>query len=99
MTQEEKSTMVAEFLNLLPMETGAYHLPIFGYVNMSGMWKDSFKIEEFKFHKDWNWTMFMVKQSSKKTNTELLVNSLETNEEVFDRVINIIQKLNEYNGE
>jgi hypothetical protein len=97
MTIAEKNVLVAEYVNVLPMVTGAYHFLLFGYMTINGMWKDSFQPEQLKFHKDWNWLMFAVKYASKKNNTELLVNSAETIEEVFERIVHMIVTLKQYN--
>ncbi len=95
MTIEEKNVLIAQSMNLSPMETGAYYLPQFGYVNVNNLWKDSFKPDQLKFHEDWNWFMFALKYFVDKYNLVMItIDASEPLPQVYEKLINLITTLN-----
>jgi hypothetical protein len=96
MTIAEKNIMIVQFLNISPAHTGAYHLPQFGYKTDSCLWKDHFKPEELQFHKNWEWLMYVAKYANEKYTLELQLNTSEETEEVFERFIEMINTVNNY---
>ena len=61
---EENNKIIAEFL-LPNNESTDYYLPKFGlYLNRYGetYYEEVFRIDEMKFHSDWNWLMEVVEK-------------------------------------
>ena len=59
MNTTENNKLIAEFLGETKQP---FNFPQFGYVNSIGEWKDTFFDNHLKFHKNWNWLMFVVEK-------------------------------------
>jgi hypothetical protein len=55
----ENNRLIAEFLG---QKSELYEFPQFGYMNTKGDFITEFNDSQLKFHKDWNWLMFLVEK-------------------------------------
>ena len=59
MNTTENNKIIAEFLG---ESKQPYEFSQFGYMTLSGDWKDTFFVEQLKFHSNWNWLMKVVEK-------------------------------------
>ena len=55
----ENNRLIAEFLG---QKSEVCEFPQFGYIDTKGDFITEFNYNKFKFHKDWNWLMFLVEK-------------------------------------
>lgn len=97
MNANNNNKLIAEFLG---QKEEIIELPQFGYMTASGNWKDEFKISEFKFHKDWNWLMELVKQVQSACEEPEEIDSLKEalwwseKEQVYNECVDFIKEFN-----
>lgn len=59
MNTTENNKIIAEFLG---ESKQPYEFSQFGYMTLSGDWKDTFFVEQLKFHSNWNWLIEVVEK-------------------------------------
>ena len=94
MTTEEKSVFILEFMKIKPMETGAYYLPQFGYMNANGLWKDSFLPSQLKFHTEWKWLLTTLQSIIIPRNIKITIDAHDSKLEIFNKMYEMVRTLN-----